>query len=96
MHFRYKRTQSIPERKQFPFHRLDPVRIQTGIEAELVVNGETRNNGQRIDRTMSWSILEAVGEQLQQSLRPEPSRLPPHLQNLMDELRRRDNLERSN
>ncbi|HKH01932.1 MAG TPA: hypothetical protein VKB08_14580 [Bradyrhizobium sp.] len=60
------------------------------------MNGETRNNGQRIDRTTSWSILEAVGEQLQQSLRPEPSRLPAHLQNLMDELRRRDNAKRSN
>jgi hypothetical protein len=91
MYFPYKPAQSFPEQKQFPFHRLDPVRIQTGIETELVVNAQTRDNGQRIDHTTSWSILEAVGEQLQQSLRPEPSRLPPHLQNLMDELRRRDN-----
>jgi len=58
------------------------------------MKGQPRDGGQRIDRTTSWSICEAVGEQLQQSMRPEPSRLPPHLQNLMDELRRRDNAER--
>jgi hypothetical protein len=45
---------------------------------------------QTIDRNTSWSICEAVGEHLQQSLRPERSRLPPHLQNLIEELRRRE------
>jgi hypothetical protein len=44
-----------------------------------------------IDRRTSRSICDAVGERLQQSLRPEASRLPPRLQHLMDELRRRDN-----
>jgi len=43
-----------------------------------------------IDRKTSRSICDAVGERLQESLRPEPSRLSSYLQNLMDELRRRD------
>jgi hypothetical protein len=44
----------------------------------------------QIDRATSRSICDAVGERLQQNLRPENSRLPPHLQNLMNELRKRD------
>jgi hypothetical protein len=48
------------------------------------------DSGQSIDRNTSWSICEAVGERLQQGLRPE-SRLPAHLEHLMNELRRRDN-----
>src|SRR5205085_9642143 len=55
--------------------------------AKLVKDGD---GTQTIDRNTSWSICEAVGEHLQQSLRPERSRLPPRLQNLMDELRRRE------
>ena len=43
-----------------------------------------------IDRNTSRSICDAVGERLQQSLRPEPSRLPSYLDHLIDELRRRD------
>jgi hypothetical protein len=48
------------------------------------------DSSQTIDRNTSWSICEAVGEHLQQSLRPERSRLPPGLQKLMEELRRRE------
>ena len=36
------------------------------------------------------AICDAIGERLQQNLRPESSRLSSHLQHLMDELRRRD------
>jgi hypothetical protein len=43
-----------------------------------------------IDRRTYRSICDAVGERLQQSLRPEPSPLSSHLKHLIDELRRRD------
>jgi hypothetical protein len=55
------------------------------------MNSRITDNGERIDRKTSRSICEAVGERLQQDLRPVSSRLSPHLQHLMDELRRRDN-----
>jgi hypothetical protein len=54
------------------------------------MNGRITDNREPIDRNTSQSICDAVGERLQQSLRPERSRLSPHLQHLMDELRRRD------
>jgi hypothetical protein len=43
-----------------------------------------------IDRKTCRSICDAVGERLQQSLRPEASHLSSHLEHLMNELRRRD------
>jgi hypothetical protein len=43
-----------------------------------------------IDRKTSRSICDAVGERLQQNLRPDLSRLSPHLQHLLDELRKQD------
>jgi hypothetical protein len=43
-----------------------------------------------IDRKTCRSICDAVGERLQQSLRPEPSHLSSHLEHLMNELRRLD------
>ena len=49
---------------------------------------------ERIDPRTSRSICDAVGERLQQNLRPETSRLSPHLEQLMDELRRRDSTAR--
>jgi hypothetical protein len=42
------------------------------------------------DRHTMRSICDGVAEALQQSFRPESSRLSPRLQSLMDELRRRD------
>ena len=45
---------------------------------------------EQIDRMTSRSICDAVGERLAQSLRPDASHLSPHLQRLVDELRRRD------
>lgn len=54
------------------------------------MNGRITDSCETIDRNTIRSICEAVGERLQQSLRPESSRLSPHLQRLIDELRRRD------
>jgi hypothetical protein len=45
---------------------------------------------EQIDHKTSRSICDAVGERLQQDLRLEESKLPSHLERLMDELRRRD------
>lgn len=42
-----------------------------------------------LDHKTSRSICDAVGERLQQSLRPETS-LTSHLQHLLEELRRRE------
>jgi hypothetical protein len=47
------------------------------------------NDSEQIDRRISRSICDAVGERLQQSLRPEP-RLPTHLEQLLDELKQRE------
>jgi hypothetical protein len=46
-----------------------------------------------IDHQISRSIRDGIAEALLQSLRPEASQLSPHLQRLMDELRKRDNWE---
>lgn len=54
------------------------------------MNSRITDDSEPIDRDTSRSICDAVGERLQQSLRPEPSRLSSHLQHLLDELRRRD------
>ncbi|WP_025035860.1 hypothetical protein [Bradyrhizobium sp. DOA9] len=47
------------------------------------------SDSEQIDRRTSRSICDAVGERLQQSLRPEP-RLPTHLEQLLNELQRRE------
>ena len=54
------------------------------------MNSLVNDDSEGIDRRTSRSICDAVGERLQQSLRPETSALSSHLQHLMDELRRRD------
>ncbi len=54
------------------------------------MNAQITDYIEPIDGKTCRSICDAVGERLQQSLRPEPSRLSPHLEHLMDELRRRD------
>ncbi|MBR0827984.1 hypothetical protein JQ596_20840 [Bradyrhizobium manausense] len=51
--------------------------------------GRFASNSEQIDRRTSRSICDAVGERLQQSLRPEP-RLTSHLEHLLNELRKRD------
>ncbi len=51
--------------------------------------GPFADDSVQIDRRTSRSICDAVGERLQQSLRPEP-RLPTHLEQLLNELQRRE------
>jgi len=43
-----------------------------------------------IDHRTNRSICDKVGEHLQQELRLEGARLPPYLDRLIDELRKRD------
>ena len=52
------------------------------------MNSRITDNSEPIDRRTSRSICDAVGERLQQNLRP--AHLPSHLEYLMDELRKRD------
>jgi hypothetical protein len=59
-------------------------------KAEWIMAGRTDDQNEAIDRKTSRSICKAVGERLQESLRVERSHLSSHLQQLMDELRRRD------
>jgi len=47
------------------------------------------NNFEQIDHKTCVSICDAIGERLQQNLRPE-AELSPRLRELIDELRRRD------
>ncbi|OAF09796.1 hypothetical protein AYJ54_11340 [Bradyrhizobium centrolobii] len=53
------------------------------------MTGLFANDSEQIDRRTSRSICDAVGERLQQSLRPEP-RLTSHLEHLLNELKKRD------
>ena len=57
------------------------------------MNGRTTDSSETFDYRTSRSICDAVGERLQQSLRLEDARLSPRLQQLMEELRRRDSEE---
>jgi hypothetical protein len=61
-----------------------------GSNRKTVMNDRITNSGELIDRKTSRSICDAVGERLQQTLRPDSSHLSSYLQHLMDELRRRD------
>jgi hypothetical protein len=54
------------------------------------MNSRISDDGEHIDRKTSRSICDAVGERLQQNLRPESLRPSTHLEHLMDELRKRD------
>jgi len=46
-----------------------------------------------LDHKSSRAICDAVGERLQQVLRPESTSPSSHLQHLVDELRRRDDAD---
>lgn|GEM_PF-1933295 len=50
---------------------------------------QTNRDIEQMDHKTCRYICDAVGERLQQSMRPEPSLTSP-LQQLMDELRRRE------
>jgi hypothetical protein len=53
------------------------------------MNSHTTDSVEQLDYKTSRSICEAVGERLQQELRVE-SLLSPHLQHVMNELRKQD------
>jgi hypothetical protein len=53
------------------------------------MNDRITDEIEQIDHRTSRSICDAVAERLQQNMRPE-TKLSPRLQQLMDELRRRD------
>jgi hypothetical protein len=53
------------------------------------MTGLFANDSEQIDRRTSRSICDAVGERLQQRLRPE-SRLTSYLEHLLSELKKRD------
>jgi hypothetical protein len=58
------------------------------------MNSRITDNSEPIDRKTSRSICDAVGERLQQNLRPDSLRPSSHLDHLMDELRNRDREDR--
>jgi hypothetical protein len=58
-------------------------------QLEPVMNSHI-SDSEPIDRKTSRSICDAIGERLQQALRPDSLRLSTHLEHLMDELRKRD------
>jgi hypothetical protein len=85
----------LPAAEQLRLQRLDPASLEVTLnnvtDPELAMNSRINDDNEGIDRKTSRLICDAVGERLQQSLRPETSgRLSSHLQHLMDELRRRD------
>ena len=54
------------------------------------MDNRINNDFEQIDHRTCVSICDAIGERLQQNLRPE-AELSPRLRELVDELRRRDN-----
>jgi len=58
------------------------------------MNSRITDQVEPMDYKTSRSICDAVGERLEHDIRPGTSSLSPHLQHLMDELRRRDSDDR--
>jgi hypothetical protein len=54
------------------------------------MNSRTIDPFDQIDHATCRSIRKAIGERLQQNLRPDTSALSSQLRQLMDELRKRD------
>jgi hypothetical protein len=57
---------------------------------EIAMEARINSDIEQIDHKTCVSICDAIGERLQQSLRPD-TELSPRLRELVDELRRRDN-----
>jgi hypothetical protein len=68
-------------------HRVQTRRVE--LAKRLMMNSRINSDFEQLDHKTCRSICDAVGERLQQSIRPELS-LSSHLQHLLDELRRRD------
>ena len=75
--------------KQITAPRLDLGNLLKSATQELAMNSRINNDCEQIDRKTLRAVCEGVGERLQQYMRPE-STLPTHLEQLMEELRRRD------
>jgi len=54
------------------------------------MDGRINREMEQIDHRTCRSICDGIGERLQHNMRPETT-LPTHLEQLMEELRRRDN-----
>ena len=86
----------VHARKPISPLRLDPSiasSLANAVGVEPVETAmEARNNSdiEQIDHKTCVSICDAIGERLQQRLRPDTD-LSPRLRELVDELRRRDN-----
>ena len=65
------------------------------IAAEPAMDGRVVDKSETIDGKTSRSICDAVGERLQQSLRPGSLGPSSYLQHLLDELRTREGKSRS-
>ena len=52
-------------------------------------SSQINNDHDQLDRKTTRAICDGVGERLQQYIRPETT-LPTHLEQLLEELRRRD------
>jgi hypothetical protein len=59
------------------------------------MRNQITDTGEGIDGKTSRSICDAVGERLQQNLRPDSLHPSTHLQHLIDELRKRDSEDQS-
>ena len=57
---------------------------------EMAMNARINSDIEQIDHKTCVSICDAIGERLQQNLRPD-AELSPRLRKLIEELRRRDN-----
>jgi len=67
-----------------PYERCEVELVEIAMEARI------NSDIEQIDHKTCLSICDAIGERLQQSLRPDTV-LSPRLRKLLDELRRRDN-----
>jgi hypothetical protein len=64
---------------------------ETNCWTEQAMTAPETHTGEKIDRKTSRSICDAVGERLQQFLRPHQMDHSPYLGELIEELRRREN-----
>ena len=64
--------------------------VNSDERAEPAMPNRINESSEQIDPATSRTICRAIGERLQQDLRPETSELPSHLRHLMDELQQRD------
>jgi hypothetical protein len=59
-------------------------------ETEQQMQDRMAQSQAKIDRSTSASIRSAIGERLRQNMRPDPTSLPSHLQQLLDAMEQQD------